>query len=111
MFYAMADVAFVGGSLVNKGGQNPIEPAAYSKPVFFGPYMDNFLTEANVLESMGGGFRLRTPHDLIEKMEPVLADHAFRAEAGRKALEAVESQKGALLRTINIVKGVVGGSR
>ena len=40
--YALADVAFVGGSLTKNGGHNPLEPAAFAKPVMFGPHMFHF---------------------------------------------------------------------
>ncbi|MBW2655606.1 MAG: 3-deoxy-D-manno-octulosonic acid transferase, partial [Deltaproteobacteria bacterium] len=41
--YALCDVAFIGGSMVGQGGHNPLEPAAFSKPVLFGPDMSDFL--------------------------------------------------------------------
>ncbi|NVL89759.1 MAG: 3-deoxy-D-manno-octulosonic acid transferase, partial [Desulfobacterales bacterium] len=47
--YALADIAFVGGSLVKRGGQNPLEPAAFARPVIFGPDMNDFYSIAEML--------------------------------------------------------------
>jgi 3-deoxy-D-manno-octulosonic-acid transferase len=52
--YALADVAFVGGSLVKAGGHNPLEPASVAKPVLFGPHTDDFRWICQTLEAAGG---------------------------------------------------------
>ena len=105
--YAIADVAFVGGSLVPKGGQNPIEPAAYNRPVVFGPSMENFRTEANILTESGGGFMVKDAPDLVTTLERLLADPSICARAGERARRAVEKQKGALSRTEEIIRSLM----
>ncbi|MCX5779119.1 MAG: hypothetical protein NTU66_07895 [Elusimicrobia bacterium] len=105
--YALSDVAFVGGSMVRRGGQNPIEPAAYGIPVLFGNDMSNFETEAKVLEDFGGGFRINNKEEFIVCLDQLLKDPASRAVAGAKALAAVESQKGALAKTMQAIRRVV----
>src|SRR5262249_11616494 len=61
--YAAADLVFVGGSLVPRGGQNVLEPAAQGRPVVFGPHTENFRAIAGALVSAGGGF---VAHDAEE---------------------------------------------
>ena len=57
--YGLADIATVGGSFVDVGGHNPIEPAAYGLPVLVGPYQYNFLRSCWSLKRMGGSDRKR----------------------------------------------------
>jgi len=101
--YSISDITFVGGSFVDKGGQNPIEPASFSKVVLFGPFMQNFQTEAKTLSDFGGGFEVKDKADLVKKVQALLFDRAFMAEAGKKAFRAVLEQKGALKRTKDII--------
>jgi 3-deoxy-D-manno-octulosonic-acid transferase len=102
-FYSVCDVAFVGGSLVSKGGQNPIEPAAFSKPVLFGPHMENFATESRVLLENGGGMVVKNTQELVSQIGKLLDDVAFRNAMGAKAFAAVQSQKGAVDKTVDII--------
>ncbi len=105
--YSIADVAFVGGSLVPKGGQNPIEPAAYDRPVIFGPSMENFRTEANTLTESGGGFMVKDAPDLVTTLERLFSDPSIRSRAGARAKHAVEKQRGALNRTEEIIRSLI----
>jgi 3-deoxy-D-manno-octulosonic-acid transferase len=105
--YALSDVSFVGGSLVNKGGQNPIEPAAYGKPALFGKYMDNFESEAEILLKSGGAFQVSDAADLAEKIIGLISDKDAAKAAGQRAMKAVESQKGAVKTVIEQVKSAV----
>ena len=52
--YALSDVAFVGGSLINFGGHNPLEPAAFAKPILFGPHTGDVAESCNRLLASGG---------------------------------------------------------
>jgi 3-deoxy-D-manno-octulosonic-acid transferase len=65
-FYAIADAAFVGGSLVAHGGQNLLEPAFYAKPVFFGPHMENFASLAEEFVRRGGARQVGGEDELAE---------------------------------------------
>ncbi|MDD8027430.1 MAG: glycosyltransferase N-terminal domain-containing protein [Acidobacteriota bacterium] len=100
--YALADAAFVGGSLVPWGGQNLLEPAFYGKPVYFGPHMDNFaaLAEAFVLD--GGARIVRTADDL--KAMFVSAGSAEAKNAGERARSVLASLSGATERTLAAVE-------
>jgi 3-deoxy-D-manno-octulosonic-acid transferase len=105
--YAISDVTFVGGSLVNKGGQNPIEPAASGKPVLYGPHMENFRSEARILQEAGGGIQVQDAAELYERLDMLCADRQYRLRAGVLAQAAVEEQKGALERTAEIIRSIV----
>ena len=106
-YYSICDMAFVGGSLVDMGGQNPIEPAAFSKPVLFGRHMENFISEAGALLKIGGGFESADGRDLADKMKKLLENAEFRAEVGKKAFDAVQAQKGAVSKTVEIINSAL----
>ncbi len=95
--YALASLVFVGGSLVTRGGQNILEPAARGKPVLFGPHMENFQDSVQVLLGRGG---LQVPD--AERLERTLArlldDPAAIAHLGALAAEAVRAVQGASRR-------------
>lgn len=104
--YKQADVAVVGGSFVPKGGQNPIEPAALSVPVVFGPSMENFHGIAEVLVQQGGAKQVTLPE--LESCLSELFDHADkRQEMGRRARRAVESRQGATDKTLALLRSLL----
>ncbi|MDD3923360.1 MAG: hypothetical protein PHY39_07535, partial [Endomicrobiaceae bacterium] len=92
------------GSIVKSGGQNPIEPSAYAKPVVFGKYMFNFENEAKLLKDNGGAFEVSSKQELKEIISKLLKSEALRIEVGAKALEIVKMQKGAIETNINIIR-------
>ncbi len=96
--YALAQVAYVGGSLVPKGGQNPMEPAAFGVPVFFGPYMENFENEKRVLCSTGGGGVVTSSEDLVFKVEELLQRPSLFRSASQGATEALKRLLGGAKR-------------
>ncbi|MDR3256833.1 MAG: hypothetical protein LBT18_04245 [Endomicrobium sp.] len=102
--YSVSDICYVGGSIVKKGGQNPIEPASYGKPVLFGKNMDNFKTESEILVKYGGALIVEDVNDLTEKLENFINDKVFLKDVGQNALKVVASQKGALAFTIEKIK-------
>jgi 3-deoxy-D-manno-octulosonic-acid transferase len=93
--YALANVTFVGGSLVGKGGQNPIEPAAAGKPVLFGPDMSDFPDVSRLLIEAGGAIQVRNPSDLTEQCAILLGDPQLAMEMGVRASTAVRKHQGA----------------
>jgi 3-deoxy-D-manno-octulosonic-acid transferase len=104
-FYALADAAFIGGSLVPWGGQNLLEPAFYGKPVFFGPHMDNFASLAEAFVRDGAARVVRTPEDLEAMF--AFADAADLAEMGRRARQTLESFSGASEKTLAAVESIL----
>ena len=99
--YAAADVVFVGGSLTRRGGQNLLEPASLGRPVLFGPHVDNFRAVADALIDAGGGFVVCDGAELGRLAVRFLADPAARGQAGERARRVVESNRGALQRTVD----------
>ncbi|MDR3049896.1 MAG: hypothetical protein LBV16_08730 [Elusimicrobiota bacterium] len=102
--YSISDLCFIGGSLIDKGGQNPIEAAAYSKPVLFGKYMDNFKMEAKLLTDSGGAIVVKNAADLAKISLNLLSDKQKLKDMGAKALHTVKSQKGSIQLTIEKIK-------
>jgi 3-deoxy-D-manno-octulosonic-acid transferase len=105
--YSISDICFVGGSLVDKGGQNPIEPAAYGKPVLFGKHMDNFKTEAECLLKNGGAFIVKDVNDVADKIKAFIANKQLTKNVGTAALQSVCKQKGAVSFTIDKIKEIL----
>lgn len=98
--YGLADLVFVGGSLVPHGGQNMLEPAAQGLPVLYGPHVDNFSQEAQLLEAAGGALRVPDELALGVAVAELMADPEARERMARAGMEAVEAQKGATARTL-----------
>lgn len=102
--YSVSDICYVGGSLVKKGGQNPIEPAAYGKPVLFGKHMENFKSEAQILVEAGGAKVVRNAKDLAFNISYLISHKAKLQKMGQSAFIAVNDQKGAVKKTINFIR-------
>jgi 3-deoxy-D-manno-octulosonic-acid transferase len=98
--YAVAEVIFVGGSLVPAGGHNVIEPALHAKPVVFGPHMMNFRDAAALLLRAQAAIQLRDATDLAPVLRGLLADAAARHRLGEAAWTAVRAHQGACQRTL-----------
>ena len=101
--YSISDIVFIGGSIVNKGGQNPIEAAAYSKPIIFGKYMYNFENESASLKN-NGAFEINSQQEFFDIATKLLNNKELRQYVGNKALEVVQKQKGAIEKNIKIIK-------
>ncbi|MDA8100034.1 MAG: 3-deoxy-D-manno-octulosonic acid transferase [Nitrospiraceae bacterium] len=108
-FYAVCDIAFVGGSLVKVGGHNLLEPAAMRKPVVFSKYMFNFKEISEAIANAGGGVMVRDKEDLYVQFDALLADRARSAEMGERAYQVIAANSGATARTIEAVQGLIGG--
>ena len=102
--YSIADVVFVGGSLIALGGHNVLEPALRGKPVLFGPHTSNFREAASILLTAGGGVVVRDAGELAAELERLLADPALRARRGGAAREAAASRHGALRTTLDLLE-------
>ncbi len=98
-FYAASEAAFVGGSLVPKGGQNPLEPALFKKPVFFGPHMGNFPYEARALRAaLGEETVVRDGEELAARISFLLANPHEARRRGDLAHQVVKKFLGASAR-------------
>ena len=106
-FYALADIAFIGGSLVKKGGHNPIEPAAHSLPVMFGPHMQDFSEIANEMISSGGAIRVTNQQALFNHTDKLLKDSEYRDQLGNSAFQFVHNQHGVVARHLDIIDALL----
>ena len=102
-FYSVADIAFIGGSLVDAGGHNLLEPARFGKPVLFGPYMTNFADIAEEMRRKGGGVEVHGREDLIREISELLADPKRAERMGKLAYSVAEGDRGVMERSIGLV--------
>lgn len=106
MFYALADLVFIGGSLVSHGGQNLLEPAFYGKPLFFGPHMENFAVLADRFIRGAAARVVRDWTDLCQHFR--MDDETTLAEMGSRAREVLASFRGATEKTIRVIESMFG---
>jgi 3-deoxy-D-manno-octulosonic-acid transferase len=100
--YSLCDIALIGGSFIRHGGQNPLEPAFWSKPVVCGPHMENF---PFIGEFYNKGAAVATGHEgLAHILRELLRSHARRTEMGRKARALYEEKAGAVDRSLLVLE-------
>jgi 3-deoxy-D-manno-octulosonic-acid transferase len=109
--YAVADIAFVGGSLFyrgsNKGGHNLMEPAILGLPVIFGPYHYSFQDAAQRLVEAQAGFEVRDLQELTRVLLLLLEDDDRRRECGRRARRLILDSQGATRRNFELLMPLV----
>jgi 3-deoxy-D-manno-octulosonic-acid transferase len=107
--YAASQVAFVGGTLVPRGGHNVMEPAASGVPVLIGPHHANVAAEVKELARAGGLRIVRDADELARAVTEWLDSDALRAEAARGALNVAERARGASARALDwlVERGVL----
>jgi 3-deoxy-D-manno-octulosonic-acid transferase len=105
--YGAADICFVGGSLVNEGGHNPLEPAYHGKPVIFGPDMSDFEEISQDLVTGGGAFTVTDQAQLRDVVKTLLEDNEYRQKCGRAAQERVATAKGVLRKHVELIKDII----
>ena len=101
--YAAADVTFVGGSLIARGGHNMLEPVLRGVPVVFGPHIMNFRDAAKLVEESGTGTRIEEQNALCAAVAAWLRDEEKRAAVPQKAAQALEPHRGATKRVAEFV--------
>ncbi|MDP7423083.1 MAG: 3-deoxy-D-manno-octulosonic acid transferase [bacterium] len=101
--YSLATVVFVGGSLVPAGGHNILEPAAFGKPVIFGPHTFNFVEETLLLKG-NGGFQIEDHRELTDCLLDLLSDREKILQAGTRARSAIETRTGSSQSIIDAIK-------
>jgi 3-deoxy-D-manno-octulosonic-acid transferase len=92
-FYALGDIAFVGGSLFDAGGHNLLEPARVRRPMLFGPHMTNFAAIAEAMKERGGGVEVRGVEDLVREITGLLNDTDKRLTMGEKAYQVAADEQ------------------
>ncbi|MFQ5542304.1 MAG: 3-deoxy-D-manno-octulosonic acid transferase, partial [Candidatus Binatia bacterium] len=101
--YGLAEVAFVGGSLVDAGGHNLMEPARRRKPILFGPYMTTFAEIAEEIKKGGGGIEVQGREDLKREISVLLTDRSKGLKMGELAAQAVEGDRGVVERSMALI--------
>jgi len=109
--YSLADIAFVGGSLAPLGGHNPLEPAAFSKPVLFGPDMSDFATIATALIEAGGAVQVRDVESFQRVAESLLSDSVLARNMGERALSVFSDNQGAVESIVAEIEKLISGRR
>jgi 3-deoxy-D-manno-octulosonic-acid transferase len=109
--YAVADAAFVGGSLVASGGHNILEPAWFAKVPVFGPSMENFRDVAARFCSAGAAIQVASGEKLGRAWVELIGDSARSEQMGRKARAIVEVNRGASARSLERIAGLLEAQR
>jgi len=108
--YAVADYAFCGGSLVDKGGHNIMEPAVWGKPPFHGPHMKDFADARALLEKERACYPVRSAKELAEQILYLERHPRQYAEAGVRAAKVARAQQGAAAKQVELIKSALAGS-
>ena len=107
VFYIAADVAFVGGSLVSKGGQNILEPAQLQKAIITGPYTFNFAEINRVMQEAGALRKVSDSNQLATTVIELLDNAHDRQLMGERAFEQVEKNRGSLNRLLEVITPLI----
>lgn len=105
--YGVADVAFVGGSLVVQGGHNPIEAAVWGKPLIVGPHVFNFQAVVDGFREAGALTQVADAATLATAVCRLMSDRDVSAAQGAKGAEVVAASAGALDRTLDALAGTL----
>jgi 3-deoxy-D-manno-octulosonic-acid transferase len=109
--YQVATVVFVGGSLVDMGGHNILEPAVFGKPIVFGPHMQNFSEIASAFLVNDAAVQVPSERALEDALVALLTDPVRRARLGAAARALVESNRGARGRTLAVIADLLPAGR
>jgi 3-deoxy-D-manno-octulosonic-acid transferase len=101
--YSLSDVAFVGGSLIDFGGHNPLEPAAFAKPILFGPYTSDVAESCNLLLASDGALLVHDADELLQAALSLLNCPERAREMGENAFQILKENQGALEKTLDAI--------
>jgi len=101
LYYALSDLAFVGGSLVPAGGHNMLEPASQGLPIITGPYKHNFTEISDRLEACGAVFIVNDETGLVNIVNQLVNDRGLRSAAGKAGRQLVVSGRGSSQRLMH----------
>jgi len=104
--YALADVAFVGGSLVPRGGHNILEPAQHGVAIMVGNHTENFRDIVGLFQSRDA-LRVAGPAELPLLFMELLENEAERVALGQRATETLRAQQGGTARTLEALRGLL----
>ncbi len=106
-YYAAADIAFIGGTLAEVGGHNPLEAAALGRPILFGPHCAHIRYLAAELKASGGAVEVTDANGLHAAWSALHDDASRREQMGKAALALVEREQGAVSRTLQIIDSLL----
>jgi 3-deoxy-D-manno-octulosonic-acid transferase len=109
--YGLCNAAFTGGSLVNRGGHNPLEPAALAKPVFFGPDMSDFAEIRELLVNNGGAKTIKSGCQLAKELKFLVRSSRTQHEMGLRNFKVFSENSGAVQRIVNYIKPMINTAK
>jgi 3-deoxy-D-manno-octulosonic-acid transferase len=104
LFYGTADIAFVGGSLVPRGGHNLLEPAALGRPVVIGPHYFNFNEISRQFLAANAAIEINSSESLAETVITLFRSPQKRADMGQAGQQLIQHSQGAGQRLLNLIK-------
>lgn len=104
LLYGVSQLAFVGGSLVERGGHNFIEPAAWSLPLQSGEHLFNFSEVSTLMQNANALTLVKSSDELANEWIHLLSDEDLRNQRGQAAYQVVVNNRGALQKTLGIIK-------
>jgi len=107
--YSTATLVFCGGSLVPRGGQNILEAGAWGKVVLFGPHMEDFVAEKNLLEATGAGITIKDQIELLDRASEFLSDPELLKSKGQAGKDAIFANQGASEKYVQMILSKLKG--
>ncbi|WP_051305521.1 3-deoxy-D-manno-octulosonic acid transferase [Desulfogranum mediterraneum] len=108
--YQLADAAFIGGSLVDSGGHNPLEAAVFGVPLFFGHHMEDFSEIAAELTACRGAVQVQSAEELYQGIQEILDDRAKGQRQGQAGREWVRKHQGVIRRHLEALEPLLAPS-
>lgn len=105
--YSKATITFIGGSLLPFGGHNLLEPAYWSKPLIFGPHMDNFPIATEFLDK-SAALEVKDSEEIAKTVKELLENTEKARHIGQNARAIIENNRGAIKKAIDLVRGFLG---
>lgn len=107
LMFATAEIAFIGGSLIPRGGHNMLEAAAFGIPVITGPHTFNFAETVRLLNEANALITITNARELAAQIVRLFNDPALKQELGNRGKEVVNANRGALEQHINLIKKII----
>ena len=105
--YRLSNISFIGGSLVKRGGHNPLEAAECGKPILFGPHMTDFPDISRKLKEGKGAIEVRTATDIHNELTYLMGAPEEAATMGQRAFAIYRANQGAVDRTLDVIGSVL----
>jgi len=103
VLYGAAQCAFIGGSLIERGGHNPLEASAYGIPVITGPHIFNFLHVYPELLQAKGCLKVNSIEQITPILQQIFNDESYRNNIGQQGALFVKNNQGAIKKTVDII--------